>query len=227
MVKSLAAAAALLIGLTAPAAQAAVVSFNFAGTISALISDDSSHTFSANFAVGDAVSGSFSFDTGAAGVEVFPGTLKTYASSFAATVSGKAFSGASEYRIFDNSGSGDGFSIINETGTYSAPVLGPLVARTFFLQFLGMPIGTLSDLDIIADPSALFSLATNVAPHGFRLDSTLDNSFGGAYFNITSVTGVPEPGSGALAALGLWLAGAATRRPPRRPYSARAGNSTA
>lgn len=216
MVKTLSAAALVLAGLAAPAAQAAAVSFNFAGSILALIADDSSNTFSANFAVGDAVSGTFSFDTDALGVDIFPGTLRTYASSFNATISGHAFSGASEYRIFNNApGGDDGFSIINETGSYSAPTLGPLQARTFFLQFLGMPVGTLADLDIVTDPAALFSLATNYAPHGFRLDSTRDDSFGGAYFSITSVTRVPEPGSWSLVLLAM--AGTAAGSKRRQP----------
>ena len=191
--------------LAAGGAQAAPLQFNFSGQVSAIISNDSSGTFGLNFAVGNLVSGFWAFDSTAA--ELIPGSGR-YPASFSATLNGKTFSGPAEYRIFDNSSSGDGFSAINETGTYTGPSLGPLLPRTFFIQFLGMPNSTIANLNLIADPVALIPLSTPVAPHGFRLDNP-DGTFGGLYFTISNVSRTPEPGTAvlmtaALSALALW-----------------------
>jgi len=182
---------------------ASPLTFTFQGQVSSIISDDSSGTFGANFAVGDSVSGSWTFDTTAT-----QHPLLSYASYYDATfnamISGKAFSGAAQYRIFDNSpGGDDGFSVINETGTYTAPALGPLTPRTFFVQFLGMPTTTLSDQSLVTNPAGLFSLYNpSYAPHWLRLDNP-DGTFGGLYFTISSVTPVPEPSTGLLLLAGL------------------------
>lgn len=211
-IASAALVAAALFVSTAEAAP--VLTYNFSGSVSSIISDDNSGTFGANFSVGDAVSGSWSFDAAAAQNALLP-YASYFDSTFNAIVSGKSFSGSAQYRIFNDApgGGDDGFSVINESGTYSAPVLGPLVARTFFIQFLGMPTTTLSDLSIITDPASLASLANPAyAPHGLRLDNP-DGSFGGLYFTIDSVTpGIPEPSSYLLIVAGLGLTAWATRR---------------
>ena len=123
-------AAALFCG----SASSAPITVYFSGQISSIISDDSSGTFGSNFAVGDTVNGSWTFDSAAAGTAV--GSYSFYAASFIANIGASTFSGAAEYRIFDRPlPDGDGFSVINETSSYSGPALGPLTPRTFFLQF--------------------------------------------------------------------------------------------
>lgn len=182
------------------AAQATLLTFSFSGHVSEILSDDSSGTFSANFAVNDAVSGTWSVDSAASSNPLLAG-IRYYDATFSVTISGKTFSGPAQYRHFDNNATGgDGFSVVSETGSYTGPALGPLEPSTFFIQFLGMPTSTLSNFDLITDPASLMSLATLVG-HGFRLDSSLDQSFGGLRFTIDSQ--VPEPGSLALLALAL------------------------
>ncbi len=206
----LAAAAAFALSLTlalAPA-QAAPLTFNFSGTVSAILSDDSSGTFGANFSLGQSVAGSWTFDSNAVGVPSLP-YLTSYASTFVVTIGARTFSGSSEYRIFDNGPGGDGFSVINETGTYAIPPLGPLTASTFFVQFEGMPTSTLASQALVLNPAAIASLANpNYAPNGLRLDNP-DGSWGGLYFTAAVV---PEPASGALLACGLVLTGQLLRR---------------
>lgn len=201
-------AATLITGV----ANATLLSFAFSGSVSSIISDDSSNTFSTDFATGNTVTGTWSVDTAAVD-QGGSSTMHYYDATFSVTINGKTFSGPAQYRIFnDDPGGDDGFSIINESGTYTGPALGPLVPSTFFIQYLGMPATTLSDFSLITDPVSLISLAnTSYAPHGFRLDNP-DGSFGGLYFTIDQVRNVPEPGT--LALLGLGLAGflAARRR---------------
>jgi len=189
--------------LTASAVSlASPLTFTFQGQVSSIISDDSSGTFGANFAVGDSVSGSWTFDTTATQNPLLP-YASYYEATFNAIVSGKNFFGAAEYRIFDDGPGGDGFSVINETGTYTAPTLGPLTPSTFFVQFLGMPTTTLSDQSIVTNPAGLFSFYNpSYAPHGLRLDNP-DGSYGGLYFTISSVNQVPEPSTGLLLLMGL------------------------
>lgn len=204
---TLAAAAALALPLLP--AQAAPLTFHFSGTVSAILSDDSSGTFGANFAVGQAVSGSWTFDSDAVGTATALPYLTTYASTFEVTIGTHSFSGSAEYRIFDNApGGGDGFSVINETSSYTIPPLGVLQPRTFFVQFLGMPTSTLSSQALVLDPAAIAALANPLyAPNGLRLDNP-DGSYGALYF---SASVVPEPQAGLLMVCGLLAGGAALR----------------
>ncbi len=193
-------------------AAAAPVTVYFTGSVSNLIADDSSNTFSANFAVGDPVSGSFSFDTTSAAISTSP-DLAIYPASFMVKIGKTSWSGPAEYRIFNDAGAGgDGWSIINEDGTYTGPSLGPLVPRTFFIQFLAMPNSTLPNTNLVANPAALVPLADpNYAPNGLRLDNR-DGTFGALYFTLDSVS-IPEPGTWtAGAALALAVATQALRR---------------
>ena len=200
----------------APTVQAAPVTVAFAGTISSILSDDSSGAFGAAFAVGDAVAGTFTFDSTAVGVPAVGLNLTAYAASFSATINGVKVGGNTDYRIFNDAGPAqDGWSIVAENGAYAidptTPV-GTLTASTFFLQFLGMPGATLPDEGLVLNPAALTPLADlGYAPHGFRFDNS-DGTFGGAYFNISSVTLVPEPGGLLLVALAGVLAAATRRR---------------
>ena len=171
---------------------------------STAVFDDPTGTFAGAFAVGDPVSGQFSFDSGAIASATFP-NYAAYPAAFSATVSGQAFSGPAEYRIFnDDPTGGDGVSVINETGTYTGPSLGDLVPSTFFVQFLGMPTTTLTDFSLVTDPVSLVPLSDPLnAPHGLRMESSHDESFGFLYFTIDSVTTAPDSGGLSLMALGL------------------------
>jgi|GEM_PF-4398766 len=191
-------------------ASAAPITVEFSGVVTTIISDDSGNFFTSAFAIGDPVSGSWTFDSGALPTSS-AADLAIYPASFKASVNGLLFSGPAEYRIFNDSGVDDGFSMINEKGTYTAPVVGPLIPRTFFVQFVGMPVGTLADTSLVLDPAALFPLATNIAPHGLRLDHP-DGSFGGLYFSVDSLKIVPEPGTWIMAAAALGCLAAARRR---------------
>lgn len=189
---------------------ATILTFSFQGQVSGVL-DDNSGTFGANFSVGDPVNGFWTFDTAATQNPV-PPSFSFYDATFSATISGKTFSGVAEYRIFDNGPGGDGFSVINEIGTYSSPALGPLVPSTFFVQFLGMPTTTLSDQSIVTNPAALFPLYDpNYAPHGLRLNGR-DGSFGLLNFTIDSVNPVPEPTTAMLLLTGLGIMVWVTRR---------------
>lgn len=192
---------ALAVVLSASAVSAApILTFTFSGKVSTIISDDGSGTFGANFAVGDAVTGSWTFDAAATQNPILP-YASAYDATFSVTISGKTFSGGAEYRIFDDApgGGDDGFSVVNETGTFTGPSLGSLQPRSFFLQFLGMPTTTLLNQNIVTNPDVLMPLANpTYAPHGFRLDNPRDETFGGLYFTIDSVRRVPEPST-------LWL----------------------
>jgi hypothetical protein len=200
-------------------AQAAPVTVAFAGTISSILSDDSSGAFGAAFAVGDAVSGTFTFDSAAVGVPAVGLNLTAYAATFSADINGVKVGGSTDYRIFNDAGPAqDGWNIVAENGAYAidptTPV-GTLTASTFFLQFVGMPEATLADEGLVLNPAALTPLANlSYAPHGFRFDNR-DGTFGGAYFNISSVTVVPEPGGLLLVALAGALAAAVRRRGAR------------
>jgi len=206
-------AAAAAFAFTLAPTQAAPLTFDFSGTVTTLLSDDSSGTFGANFSVGQSVAGSWTFDSTAVGVPSLP-YLTSYSSTFVVKVGAHTFSGSSEYRIFDDGPGGDGFSVINETGTYAIPALGPLTARTFFVQFLGMPTSTLASQALVLDPAAIASLANPFyAPNGLRLDNP-DGTWGGLYF---SAAVVPEPTSGALLACGLLLTGTLLRRRRTQP----------
>lgn len=209
-------AAGILALSVSAAAQATLLTFEFTGSVSTILSDDSSNTFSANFAVNDAVHGTWSVDTTASANPLLP-SIQYYDASFSVTIGAHTFSGPAQYRHFNDDPTGDdGFSIINEQGTYSGPALGPLEPSTFFIQYLGMPTGTLSNFDLINDPESLIPLATFVL-HGFRLDSSTDDSFGGLYFTIDSLQQTPEPGTVILLALGLAGLGYSKKR--RSPTS--------
>jgi hypothetical protein len=201
-------AAATLLATLSPAAQAVPLTYYFSGQVTSL-SDDNSGTFASTFALGQAVSGSWTFDSAATGTSILP-YATSYASTFTVTIGTQTFSGVSEYRIFDDApGGGDGFSVINEAGTYSAPALGPLTPRTFFLQNLGMPTSTLASQALVLDPAAIAGLASPAyAPNGLRLDNP-DGSYGLLYF---SAAVVPEPSSAWLAVSALVVAGAVWRR---------------
>jgi hypothetical protein len=205
-------AAGLAATIVTSLTSATPLTFNFSGSVSSIISNDSSGTFGANFAVGDAVTGNWAFDTTAADNVLIPGQVHYYDATFSATISGKTFTGPAQYRIFNDHSSGfDGFSIINESSSYTGPALGPLTPRTFFIQYVGMPATTLSDFSLITDPISLIPLSAPAAPHGLRLDNP-DGTFGGLYFTIDRVTTVPEPATYVILLAGLGIITFITRR---------------
>ena len=196
----------VVVGFTV-AAKANLLSFDYSGQVSA-IHDDLAGTFSSNFAVGNSINGTFTIDTNATGSLLISPYLKSYPISFTADINGHDFYGAAEYRIFNNGPGGDGFSIINEHRDYVAPVLGNLVPRTFFIQFLGMPTTALTDLSLITDPVSLVPLANpSYAPNGLRLDNKANpDDYGALYFTVNSVRAVPDTAS-TIALLGISFLG--------------------
>jgi PEP-CTERM motif len=191
--------AALFLPLTA---SASLLTFEFSGHVSTILSDDSSGTFGASFAVNDPVQGLWLVDTAAPANPLLP-SIQYYDTMFGVTIGAHTFMGPAQYRHFDDDPSGDdGFSVINEDGFFAGPFLGPLLPSTFFIQYTGMPITTLSGFDLITDPDS-FVPEASFALHGLRMDSTLDDSYGALYFTIDSLRPVPEPGTILLIALGL------------------------
>ena len=200
----LATAVSVLVLATSAVSLATPLTFVFQGQVSGVLDDDSG-TFGSNFAVGDPVTGFWSFDTTATQNTTGLPYLSYYHATFTATISGKTFAGVAEYRIFDDGPGGDGFSVINETRTYSTPALGSLTPSTFFVQFLGMPTTTLSNQNIVTNPAELFPLYDpTYAPHGLRLDG-VDGSFGLLNFTVASVNPVPEPTTALLLLTGLGI----------------------
>lgn len=199
------AAALLAASLAAPAAAVPVVA-HFHGVVTAVFGDDSSGVFASTFSLGQWVSGTWTFDTTAVGSSLLP-SVTAYASTFTVNIGGQVFSGESQYRIFDNDpGADDGYSIVNEWGSYTGPSLGPLFPSTFFVQFLGMPADTLASQALVTDPEAIGGLANpGYAPNGLRLDNR-DGTFGGLYFSVLPGE-LPEPGSLGLTALALAVLG--------------------
>lgn len=207
--------ACLALAAAASLAQAAPVTFNFSGVVTA-VGGDGSGLFASTFSTGQAVEGSWTFDTTATGTSLLS-YVTAYAASFSVNIGGQTFGGTGQYRVFDNAGAaGDGFSVNEEGGGYSVPAaLSPLVASTFFLQMLGMPDDTLASQDLLLNPGALWPLANpSYAPNGLRLDNPNDGSYGLLYFSVTELSNaVPEPGTAALVAGALLACGAARRRP--------------
>lgn len=195
-------------------APASPITVNFNGVVTS-VGDDGSGLFGSTFAAGQAVQGSWTFDSAATGTQQLS-YVTSYAATFSVTIGGQSFGGDIEYRIFDDAGvGGDGFSIVNEDADYSVPAgLSPLVARTFFLQMLGMPDTTLSGQGLVTDPAALWQLANPAyAPNGLRLDNPTNGSYGLLYFAVTDMSNaVPEPGTVPLVAGALLVLGASVRR---------------
>ncbi len=189
---------ALAASLFLSAAQAGpIIKTLFQGQVSSIVRDDNNGDFGNTFSVGNAVSGYWEFDAAAAGTNFAP-FLTAYPATFSVTINGQTFSGPADYRIFNDSpfnGANDGFSVINESGTFSSPSIGSLVAETFFFQALGMPTTTLNDLSIVNNPGALFPLANpGLAPNGLRLHNREQSGdYGLLYFTINSMETVPEP----------------------------------
>lgn len=189
--------------LASGSATAVPLTFAFTGEVTG-VAHHNAGIFAANFAVGDPITGKFTFESTALPLGTAP-EQAAYPATFSATVSGHDFGGPAEYRIFnDIPPRGDGFQINNDDGTFTGPVLGGLVPTTFFIQFVGMPPSTLADTSLVVDPVSIFPLYDPFyAPHGLRMDNPADGAYGLLTFSVDNLTRVPD--SGGLSLLGIGM----------------------
>lgn len=202
--------------LVAQASFAAALPINgsFTGAIT------SSNNAALPFAIGDPVTGTFSYDSNAVPFGGLPGsdTMTYFADSYEVNASGHVFTGVVDIRLRitnRNPGTGpDGFH-------YFARASGPS-----FNNFVPADIQlSLSNADGAAFTStALPPLPLDSAEFGFKLGTLNFFLFGNgalgsarAEFNITSLTlpsvaAVPEPATYALMLAGLGIVGFAARR---------------
>ena len=199
----------LIFAIGTSAANAAIT-YNFSGTVTNILRDDSSGIFASNFAVGDSVTGSYTLDPTIIPTFPRPSYARYAGNSFNVTIGSHNFSGTADHRVFNDDPVVDAFSIINETG-YTSPILGDLISRTFFVQFFDSSGSVFSSTDMVLDPPPLTSFDYQI--NGLRLDNINDpEDYGALYFNVDSLSVIPTPGAILLGSIGVGLVGWLRRR---------------
>ena len=196
-------------------AHAALVTYDYAGTVSSL----SSPVLSGIVAVGDAFSGSFTIDTSVA--DAAPGDPNTGSytvTSHTFTFNGHTYSSAGSMSLLVYNdyiiGPADRIVLFNPA-TWNGPALPGLSLAGNTVNFWHSDT-TLFNTDAIPDLATLAGADTPFANVYWNIDNAPGQ---GAVFNvdITAVRAhtVPEPGSLALLALAIGCAGMVRRRAVR------------
>ena len=200
-------------------ARADTITYTFSGSVHD-ISVSAGNTASGMYAVGDAVSGSFTIDdTGA--VDSFAGTdygVYNGTTTYTLSIGGGTWAGAWSARVLDNRSSADGFDFVGALGDPSGTTHG-----SYLPAVTGMG-DTSSDLSIWSSDalSNLFALDYDDWPSitgGIRFDETTLGSGTWEFvgFQLDALTAVPEPTSLTLVGISVLGLACCIRRRARHP----------
>jgi len=175
-------------------AHAASETFMFQGSLTS-VQDDPSNILSANFSVGDSVSGIYKIDTTIPDALPADPSYGRYmgAVKFKVAIGGSSWYGIAEHRAFNDRGAPveDIYSIINETG-FSGSTFGSLLPETFFIQLFDTTASVFSSDALVSTAPVLSDFNQQI--NGLRLGNTKNKlDYGVLRFNVTSITAVPEP----------------------------------